>query len=427
MADRIIISFDDEIIPEENNKKVVPENADININANNPVAENDTKILTPELSEEIRLSEINLSYCANPSLSGFTDTKLKYPEGTESGFNKNYSLELEDEFFSSILINNRFIILTSRTSCAYFIDRFNPESKIIINIDGYNFEKTGCVIKNDIYLNSLTGIYLLKSGIKPDKEDIKKIYTPPEGNYIWSNLNILRENILFLIYDGVEKANLILMDRFNGNKIFEFPFSTFKYLSGSILVASDKFFVFADNFILIFEKTGNDGIKVLQFDLSFGINPETRFIALKNKLYINDSAGNVFYFDLINKETVLHNSGIKTPYLNSLMGFGNVIFTGHLGGWKACDTNGMEVFSHTDIDENKIEALNSNILIVSKSSKIVFHNLNRFQEAESFAISGIKSENSGIISALLNFNEIFILTEGGILESYSNKRLNINI
>ena len=109
------------------------------------------------------------------------------------------------------------------------------------------------------------------------------------------------------------------------------------------------------------------------------------------------------------------------------MGFGNVIFTGHLGGWKACDTNGMEVFSHTDIDENKIEALNSNIIIVSKSSKIVFHNLNRFQEAESFAISGIKSENSGIISALLNFNEIFILTEGGILESYSNKRLNINI
>ena len=164
MTDRIIISFEDETTPEDNDKKANPEIPSIESSVNKSLSENDAVTLITELSEEIRSSEINCCYNANPSLLGFSDTKLKYPEGTDSGFNKNYSLELENEFFSSILVNNEFIILTSRNSKVYFIDRFNPEQKKIIHIEGSNFERTGCIVKNNIFLNSLTGLYFLKSG-----------------------------------------------------------------------------------------------------------------------------------------------------------------------------------------------------------------------------------------------------------------------
>jgi len=72
--------------------------------------------------------------------------------------------------------------------------------------------------------------------------------------------------------------------------------------------------------------------------------------------------------------------------------------------------------------------MNKNVLIVSKKNKIVFCNLNRFQEAESYTISSNENKESiEIISAIISNNEIFVLTSNGMLEAFTNDKLNIHI
>lgn len=66
--------------------------------------------------------------------------------------------------------------------------------------------------------------------------------------------------------------------------------------------------------------------------------------------------------------------------------------------------------------------------MISQSNKIVFCNLNRFQEAEGYVIaSNEKNESVEIVSAVISNNEIFLLTANGILEVFTNDKLNIHI
>ena len=89
----------------------------------------------------------------------------------------------------------------------------------------------------------------------------------------------------------------------------------------------------------------------------------------------------------------------------------------------------MLLYSYDDVDENKIEAVSKNLLIVSKTNKIVCHNLDRFQEAEWFALSS-KDNNIDcevIESVIISFHDFFVLTKNGKLEAFTNDKLNIHI
>lgn len=426
-ADKIVISFDDDELPAGTageNKENSSSNNKAAIPASHLLNENVSEVKT---SVNFINTQIDYFFKANTSLSGFMESDLKFPEGTDRGFNKNYSIDFKDGFFSGILYNNKHIILTSKTSFVYFVERIYSENKITLSFPGSIFEKTGCIKENDVYLNSLDNVYHLRSSDIPSKENIKTLFTVPEKFYIWTNLNIAGDNIAFCIYDSSHEAIVTLINRITGEVIFKFNFQVDKFLSDSVLVCGNKFFVFADNFFLCFEKNSGDELTVRRYELKFYIDPETKYIALKDKLYISDAEGSIYYQDLKSSDFILHYTGIRTPYLNSLAGFRDILFTGYLGGWKAFDSNGVQIFSHNDIEENKIETLNKNILVISRFNKIIFHNLNRFQEAEGFAVSGDSPDNTSIISAAFTSDEILVLTGGGVLESYSNERININV
>ena len=79
----------------------------------------------------------------------------------------------------------------------------------------------------------------------------------------------------------------------------------------------------------------------------------------------------------------------------------------------------------------KINSISKNILVISQSNKIVFCNLNRFQEAEGYVLSSDGDPESNdaveIVSAIIADNEIFVLTKSGILEAYTSDKMNIHI
>ena len=88
----------------------------------------------------------------------------------------------------------------------------------------------------------------------------------------------------------------------------------------------------------------------------------------------------------------------------------------------------MPVYKFEDEYENKVENVSRNIIVVSQKNKIVFCNLNRFQEAEGFVISSDKNKESvEIISSVISGNEIIVLTKNGIVEAFTNDKFNVHI
>jgi hypothetical protein len=122
-------------------------------------------------------------------------------------------------------------------------------------------------------------------------------------------------------------------------------------------------------------------------------------------------------------------SGISSSIINSIAGFEDNIFIGNSNGWDVYKANGTLLFSFDDTTDNKIESLNKNILAVSKQNRIVFHNLNRFQEAEGFTLSTgpYIYKNDIVASVKISFDGIFVLTKNGLLRVFNNDKLNLNI
>ena len=156
---------------------------------------------------------------------------------------------------------------------------------------------------------------------------------------------------------------------------------------------------------------------------------ENSFIFYLNyRIYITSHSNELFYIDMPPVNYRFKTTGIKNSYINSIGGFADNIFIGTLDGWKYYKSSGLQVYSHEDEYENKIECISKNILVISQGNKIIFCNLNRFQEAEGYVIaSNEKNESVEIVSAVISNNDIFVLTANGILEVFTNDKLNIHI
>jgi hypothetical protein len=410
MGEKIVISFDDEK-PEKPEEKII-----IDIKS--------TPKEKPE--EKIKNSLVNCYFKGNPHLTGFESCELKYPEGLENGFRKIYSVKLNDVFLNSILLNNNFAILSSTTGKIYIVDRFKGNINTKISLVDESFEKTGIVIDNNVYINSVKSLYDFNINGEGIKE--KKLYAASSNFYIWSNLNKYNDNIIFLEYSPLEKTSYLVSysittEEADLSKVWrskEFSISHFLY--DSVIVHNDFTFLFYDDKILkynILKATGKE------YCLNFNINADTNFLLLEGKIYFNNKNNELFYFDVINED--IRFTGIKCPYINSIAAFKDNIFIGTLSGWYLYKTTGVLLFSYEDINENNIEVLNKNILAVSDKNKIVFHNLNKFHEAEGFSLSqgSMDSDTDKIISTKISENVIFVLSRNGILEFFNNDKLNL--
>ena len=181
--------------------------------------------------------------------------------------------------------------------------------------------------------------------------------------------------------------------------------------------------------------------KILTYDidkLSATINDcevktdENSFVFYLNyRLYITSGINELFYLDLPAVNYNFKTTGIRNSYINSIGGFADNILLGTLDGWKLYKSSGLQIYYFEDEYENKIESISKNILVISQSNKIVFCNLNRFQEAEGYVLSSDGNPESNeaveIVSAIIADNEIFVLTKSGILEAYTSDKMNIHI
>jgi len=230
----------------------------------------------------------------------------------------------------------------------------------------------------------------------------EEIYCADKDYFVWSSLNRHKDLIIFSEYNiAGKKAFIRIIDTKNINPVYDFEFEVKKFLSDRICIC--------------------DGCAYLLHDNSF-------IFYLNYRIYITSQSNELFYIDMPPVNYRFKTTGIKNSYINSIGGFADNIFIGTLDGWKYYKSSGLQVYSHEDEYENKIECISKNILVISQGNKIIFCNLNRFQEAEGYVIaSNEKNESVEIVSAVISNNDIFVLTANGILEVFTNDKLNIHI
>lgn len=416
MSERIIIEFDDG----KDNKKKEDERIVIDFD------KAEDKIVIEEIEEsyerKILKAKINSCYRGNTGISNYYESNLKFPEGIEKGFRLKKSLQLEDEFYNSILENNRFIVLSSKKGNAYLIDRFSGKINQKIFFENESFEKTGLVYENFIYLNSLRKVHELnKTGISK-----REIFSSGDAHFIWSNLNRFGDLIAFTRYNPeMQSAVFTVINPKDSNDIREFNFEVTRFVGDSVCMAGECAYVMFDEKILEYNFMKNTG-KI--YNAGTGLNENSLMFFLNSRLWITSDLNELYYAHIPEYELKFKYSGIKNVYLNSAGGFDDNLFIGTLEGWKFYKTGGLQVYSYEDENENKIECISKNILVVSRKNKIMFCNLNRFQEAEGYVISTDKPDDAiEIVSAVIIGNEIAVLTSGGLLELFTNDKLNIHI
>ncbi len=426
MPDRIIIEFDDK---GDKPKKVDQKEDRIVIELDNEI-EKEKKIIEIEEIEassddKILNSKINSFFKGNSHLNNFFETDLKFPEGIEKGFRKKFSVNVKDEFFNSILESNKYIILTSRSGNIYLIDRFTGEAKDKIFCENESFEKTGLVYENKIYLNSLKKIFLVSESSE-GKISHGEIYNAGNEYFIWSNLNRYKDYIVFTEHNvRSKKSSLKILDANTLKIVSLYDFEIHNFISDKICIADGSVYALFDSSLLVFDPEKLTG-EIFPLDIKCD---ENSFIFYLNyRIYITTVLNELFALDLPPVNYKFKNTGIKNNYINSIGGFDDNIFTGTLEGWKYSKSSGLTVYSFDDEYENRIEAISRNLIVISKKNKIVFCNLNRFQEAEGYVIASEENNESvEIISAVISRNEIFVLTKKGMLEAFTNDKLNIHI
>ena len=441
MSDRIIIDFDgEEKEPEKKAEKNDQDSNRILIEFDDTTDETEMqhheknqkenqKEDRKESPEEAFLkTKVNCFYKGNSYLNNSFNSKLKFPEGIDHSFRKKFSKNLKDEFFNSILQNNRYIILSSRKGNIYLIDRTTGFSERKLSFDDESFEKTGLVYENTIYLNSLSKIFCIKES--EDGEIIHKgIYNSPDGYFIWSNLNRYKNYLVFTEYSiSEDKAFIKVLNTESVSPVYDFEFSIKDFISDKLCIAEGKAYMLFDNKILTYDI---DKLSATINDCEVKTDENSFVFYLNYRLYITSGINELFYLDLPAVNYNFKTTGIRNSYINSIGGFADNILLGTLDGWKLYKSSGLQIYYFEDEYENKIESISKNILVISQSNKIVFCNLNRFQEAEGYVLSSDGDPESNeaveIVSAIIADNEIFVLTKSGILEAYTSDKMNIHI
>jgi hypothetical protein len=429
--ERIEISFDNEDKkPEQEKERLV---IDFGVNtkeeivsevSNDEITNDEKNSPGISLEEQIKALKVDSFYKASPALNNYYTSDIKFPEGIERSFRENSITELKDTFLNSILETNKYIIVSSFGGSIYAVDRFSKKLVFRLSFAGESFEKTGLIYENKIIINSVRSVYNISDSDIDKRNTPPPVYTSNPGYYIWSSLNRDKTIITFLEYSPENNAgNIVLFNSVNSSIVFMQNFEVRNYLNHNICLLNGKAYFIADNKLYIIDLNLNN---LQAKDLSTDFNENSLILADGNKLYLTSIDGKIYFLE--NGAGDLKYTGICETYINSIGAFEGNIFIGTESGWKYFNAGGVAVYSHDDIEENKIEAMNKNMLIVSRKNKIIFHNLVRFQEAEGFVI---KTENDvrmqEIFSAVISFNEIYVLTKDGILSSFANDMLNIHI
>lgn len=436
MSERIIIEFDDESNGDKNKSRkensgdkksesTGQDNERIEIDLNEEISKIEIESIEETYEDKVIRKNIDCCYKGTNGHNNFYESSLNFPEGIEKGFSQSFRIKLKDEFFNSLLFNNRYLILSSYTGHVYFADRFTGYVEHKMHIQEQSFEKTGLVISNVIYLNSVRKIFkYAATGEK--KFDSEEIYNTGEDTFIWSNLNRRGNKILFTEYCKKEDtAELVMIDINSPKEIFRHRINVRNSISDRICISGKNAFLLVDSRLFVFDI---DKLTGEISDINIPVDENSFLFSSGNRLYITTISYELFYLDLPLREVVFKSTGIKNSYINSTGGFGDNIFTGTMEGWKLFKSTGLKIYEFEDEYENRIECISRNVIVISKNNKIVFSNLNRFQEAEGYVISSDRlNETEFIVSAVISENEIFILTRRGILESFTNDKLNIHI
>lgn len=251
-----------------------------------------------------------------------------------------------------------------------------------------------------------------------------EVYASGQGTYIWSSLNRKGSHLIFTEHSPAERTGRITaLDINTGNAISSPDIRDF---AGEQICChgSYAFSVYRNKLAVMNTDTLAGTVHELNIDCG-----EAPFVfAMNNRLYATTHSNELYYLDLPAANYMFRNTGIRNTFMNSAAGFADNIFIGTQEGWKCYKSSGLEIFSFEDEYENRIESVNRSLLIISQKNKIVFGNLNRFQEAESFVISAAESMfNTEIISAVISHNDIYTLTSNGILSAFTNDKMNIHI
>lgn len=419
MPERIIIEF-----PEDSKSDKI----EIDLKDEISVEPVQPKINHEEVNRKNILdSKINSFYKGSANLNGFFKSDLKFPEGIDKSFRRKHHLEIKDNFLNSVLDNNKYFILSSVSGNVYFIDRFDFSIRNKIFIEENVFEKTGLVFENRIFINSVKNIFEFKEENNSDNEIyFDTIYSSERDYFIWSNLNRYKNLILFLEYNPESKKALLkIIDTANHFSITEFEFTSNDFLSDSICIGEGIAYILNDDKILVCDLLSMDFREVKIETPGF---TTSHFLFQNYKSYFAKDLQELFYLNSSAKENGYKYSGIKLNYINSLSGYGENLFIGTIDGWKCYKNNGLLVYSFDDEYENKVECCNENLVVIVKKNKFVIHNLNRFQEAESRTVSSQgRDECDDIVSVMISFNNLVVLTKDGIIELYSDDNLNIHI
>lgn len=424
MSEKIIIDIDDihEEHPDDNTGKdriiidVSPESE-----TSPPPAKIEIDAIEESIEAKIRQSKSDFYYKGNQGLCNNFETQLRFPEGIDRSFGSHFQMQLNDEFLSSLLVTNKFVVAASRSGCVYLADRFDGVFCDKIYFENQTFEKTGVVHNNAIYLNSPGKIFCIT-----EKDDFQheEIYSASDGNYIWSSLNRRGNQIVFTEHNPSERTGRIVSLDIRDRSVN--ATSNISDFAGEQICISGP-----SSYSAYREKILHMNLDTLagsEYMLNIDCGDVPFIFCLNNRLYLTTNSNEVYYLDLPAPNYNFRNTGIRNTFMNSIAGFKDNIFIGTQEGWKYYKSSGLQVYSFDDEYENRIEAVCKNVIIISQKNKIVFCNLNRFQEAESFVISSSETtQNIEIVSAVISHNAIFTLTSNGILSTFTNDKMNIHI
>ncbi|HCA43591.1 MAG TPA: hypothetical protein DEP28_10110, partial [Bacteroidetes bacterium] len=200
-----------------------------------------------------------------------------------------------------------------------------------------------------------------------------------------------------------------------------------EYNAGSnIVIYKSRCFILIDNYVLSLDFTA-DKTKPFAEKIETDITGEAYLLAIKSGIILSDRK-DIYFMNILLNERSFKYTGISSYEINSLAGNNETLVIGTGKGWGKYKISGMTENFLEDSEENIVRALSDNVLSVTKKNKIIFYNLHNANEAEGFVINSKNvSGSQEIISVVYDNNQIFTLSDKGILTCFSNDKLNIHI
>lgn len=419
---KIDISFDDENDSEKKKIEIDFESEETNFKETEIFVKE--KLIIPENFKEEITTEININnfyYFANPECNKFYNVCLKFPSGLESGFRRKFSIETGFEFFTEILINEDKIILTSKEGEIIFIDKHTGSLLSKLTVKNEYIEKTGIVTDGRVFVSTLNSI------LECFENTYEQKYQADKEFYIWSNLNIIDDKIIFAVYSDIKKKYKIILYDLKNNCYSEIYEDKIEDNMGSnFVIYKSRCFIIIDNYVLSLDFT-TDKTKPIIEKIETDSTGEAYLLAIKSGIILADRK-DIYFMNILLNERSFKYTGISSYEINSLAGNNETLIIGTGKGWGKYKISGMTENFSEDNEENIVRALNDNVLSVTKKNKIIFYNLHNANEAEGFVINSKNiSGSQEIISVVYDKNQIFTLTDKGILTCFSNDKLNIHI